>query len=235
MKNVIEHFKENWIKYGLETVVVTIGIIAAFSLNSWNENRLSRDQELLLLNEINNEFRNNKAQLKLVTSYHELSYRASVGIIDEFPINTEITNLDSLSKKLWELTNTYSFNASQGTVNSIISSSLLHLISNPELRSKLVAWQDLYLDYVEGENIANQDVMNHLFPYLNKHFQFEMNLQDDRFDKSILTSLEFENMIKLRRQNLENIISNQENELEILNTVIDEIIRLTKEPDKKHY
>ena len=39
MKKIINHLKENWIKYGFETIVITIGILGAFALNNWNENR----------------------------------------------------------------------------------------------------------------------------------------------------------------------------------------------------
>ena len=39
MKRIIDHLKENWIKYGFETLVITAGILLAFGLNNWNENR----------------------------------------------------------------------------------------------------------------------------------------------------------------------------------------------------
>ena len=45
MNKIINHLKENWIKYGFETFVITIGILGAFTLNNWNSNRIDRLKE----------------------------------------------------------------------------------------------------------------------------------------------------------------------------------------------
>ena len=52
MKKIIDHIKENWIRRGFETLVVTIGILAAFTLNNWNENRKVNKLELKMLYEL---------------------------------------------------------------------------------------------------------------------------------------------------------------------------------------
>ncbi len=39
MKKFIKHLKKEWFRYGLETIVVTVGILGAFTLDNWNENR----------------------------------------------------------------------------------------------------------------------------------------------------------------------------------------------------
>jgi hypothetical protein len=52
MKKIINHLKENWIKYGFETLVVTVGILGAFTLNNWNENRKEKIRETILLTEL---------------------------------------------------------------------------------------------------------------------------------------------------------------------------------------
>ena len=52
MKKIINHLKENWIKYGFETFVIIIGILGAFALNNWNENRKNSNLERKLLIEL---------------------------------------------------------------------------------------------------------------------------------------------------------------------------------------
>lgn len=52
MKKIINHLKENWIKYGFETLVVTVGILGAFVLNNWNEERKAKIHERQLLEEL---------------------------------------------------------------------------------------------------------------------------------------------------------------------------------------
>ena len=152
---------------------------------------------------------------------------AAAKVIDEFPIDPNITNLDTLTQNMWDLTYHYTFNPSQGTIRAIINSSSLHLIRNHELRTKVIACQDVFVDYEEGEKDATEDMMHHLYPYLNEFFPFDMNLEEPRFDQSILTTLQFENMILQRHDNLATILES-DNELEKMTQMIDDIISLTK-------
>ena len=46
MKKIIGHLNENWIRHGFETLVVTVGILGAFTLNNWSENRKAEKLEL---------------------------------------------------------------------------------------------------------------------------------------------------------------------------------------------
>jgi len=52
MKKIINHLKENWIKYGFETFVIIVGILGAFTLNNWNDLRKERIKEKEILSEI---------------------------------------------------------------------------------------------------------------------------------------------------------------------------------------
>ena len=45
MRKILRILKENWIKYGFETVVVTVGILGAFALENWKDNR-QQEKEL---------------------------------------------------------------------------------------------------------------------------------------------------------------------------------------------
>ena len=48
MKRIIEHLKLEWWKYELETLVVKVGILGAFTLNNWNDSRKDKiiEQEI---------------------------------------------------------------------------------------------------------------------------------------------------------------------------------------------
>lgn len=52
MMKIINHFKGNWVRHGFETLYVIVGILVAFSLNDWNENRKAQNTELSVLNEL---------------------------------------------------------------------------------------------------------------------------------------------------------------------------------------
>ena len=36
---IIRHLKSDWFRYGFETIAVVVGILVAFALDNWNENR----------------------------------------------------------------------------------------------------------------------------------------------------------------------------------------------------
>ncbi len=57
MNKILNHLKENWIRYGFETLVVTVGILGAFMLNNWNQNRIKLKEEQHLLVAISDEMR----------------------------------------------------------------------------------------------------------------------------------------------------------------------------------
>ena len=52
MKRILKHLRKNWIRHGFETLVVTVGILGAFMLNNWNEERKNRILEIEILTEI---------------------------------------------------------------------------------------------------------------------------------------------------------------------------------------
>ena len=49
MKKILKHFRKNWYKYGLETLVVIIGILIALFLNNWSDTRKQEALEIKFL------------------------------------------------------------------------------------------------------------------------------------------------------------------------------------------
>lgn len=48
MKKILQHLQEEWYKYLLEILVITIGILGAFLLNNWNESRKEQNSTKVL-------------------------------------------------------------------------------------------------------------------------------------------------------------------------------------------
>lgn len=62
MKRILTTLKKKWPEYLLEVLVITIGILGAFTLNNWNEGRKINLEEQEILQVLLNDFQNSKTQ-----------------------------------------------------------------------------------------------------------------------------------------------------------------------------
>lgn len=219
-----------YLKYALgEIALVVIGILIAFSISNWNENRLKSTKEKNVLLNIHKEFKENKVQLDTVLYHHNVVLNSTSKIIELFPIESkpESKVLDSLSVYLWDSYENYTFDPSQTSINALISTSSFDIINNENLRYLLISWNDLVKDYQEEELSAREYVMDQYDPYMAKHFDWNFNFNDPRNNFSVLQTLEFEYKVRTRHSNAEQILTTS-GELEILQETLDKIIELTK-------
>jgi len=62
--NIITHLKSNWIRYGFESAAVVVGILAAFALDNWNDERKLEKTERNLLIELKTNLQTNITNLE---------------------------------------------------------------------------------------------------------------------------------------------------------------------------
>ena len=211
-----------------EIVLVVIGILIALSINTWTQQRKAANKEEILLSELHQEFIKNKMQFDIVVAKHQEAMDACDSLIAMFPIDIKTVNLNSLAKMSKPMKRRWTFNPSQGIINSLVSTSSFELISNRELRNLLVSWNDVIIDYQEDELHSQKFVINYLNPFLNKYFKYPANFEDSRVDLTMLTSLEFENLIRQRKEHLLDILGRDlDLELSKLQITIDRIIDLS--------
>ena len=216
-----------YVVYALgEIFLVVVGILIALQINNWNEERIERRKERAFLDALHQEFLLNRAQLDTVTSYHLRGLNSCNKLIALFPIDTEKANLDSISGYLKDFIYTWTFNPSQGTINAIVSTSSFEVIRDRELREILISWPDLVFDLQEDENEARAYYKSAIDPYLSKHFEYNFDFSDPRNDLKALESLEFEYLIRLRRDLLNDILISQ-GVMEQVGRNLDRVIELT--------
>jgi hypothetical protein len=222
-----------------EIVLVMIGILLALQVNNWNQQRIAAKKEKLLLEALYHEFIENKAQFEDVIATHELAMASTQYVIAQFPIDPKKINLDTFREKKNDWGRWSSFNPSQGVIRSLVNTSSFELISNTELRSLLVSWEDVLADYKEEEDMAIKDNYEILIAELTPFLGWDHDYEDDRVDLNFLSTLQFETVFFRRESNLKGILglhqiqidSRQISELERIKTTIDRIIELSK-PDK---
>ena len=231
MKKILNHLKENWIRHGFETLVVTIGILGAFALNTGNENRKNILIRNDLLKSVHHEFVYNKERLERIKREHELSFRSTDELLKMFPIEIESADLDTIRAKIRGSFNDYTFEPKEDRINFLLNSSLFYLVDDEELKNVLLSWNSIYNDFREDELRAIDYSFNVLYPFRDKNFPLWVDLKDPRFDKKVLRSIEFENVMRGRWWILSSMI-NPDNIVYVLETM-DKIIQLT-EPYSDH-
>jgi len=225
--HLMENKTSKYLKYAIgEIILVMVGILLALQVNNWNENRIASKKERLFLKELHEEFKKNKIQLEEVVHMHEIGLRVTNSLIALFPIDLKTVNYDSLQEYIFNTGWRYTFNPSQGIINSLVSTGDFNLISNDSLRKLIISWKDVLEDYQEEEIVAFNYVTNQLVPYLEDHFDWDLNFDDPRNDIDALTSLKFESQIKQRRNDINDILS-ATGELRTIRTTIDQIIELS--------
>lgn len=215
-----------------EIALVVIGILLALQINNWNENRQNRNKEKLILQELHQEMLQNREQLDIVLNNHRNSFHAADKLFKLMPIHLKDINKDSIYHCLYFISYTYTYNPSQTVINSMVNNSSFNIISNDTLRKLLIGWKDLVEDYQEEEIRATTNYINHLKPYEKKHFIYPTleleysSLDDPRVNLSFLESLEFENYVRDRWVDINNIIG-PDSELKQLQYSLDKIIELS--------
>ena len=212
-----------------EIALVVIGILIALQINNWNQERKDRNQEQILLVEINQEFQYNKKEFfENLDRYDSVRKNLSL-IIEFFPIHLQIVGLDSLAKFLDHINFVGNYDKSTTTIAKLKNTSSLGILSNEKLRSMLLRWEVLAEDYAEMEVQALTYHEERFAPSIYTRFPrpFHKSFRDQRVDLQFLTTLEFESLIKRKRRKINNLFRSVQGNINIV-TVMDGIIELSK-------
>ncbi len=95
MRQIIEHLKTNWIKYGFETTAIIIGILGAHYLSNWKETRVEMKTESEYLSnlvvDLENQAENILSQIALEKANQE-TCEIILSLIHEPPYNIDSLN-----------------------------------------------------------------------------------------------------------------------------------------------
>lgn len=204
-----------YVLYALgEILLVMIGILLALQVNNWSESRRARLVEKSALTELLNEFEQNRIQFDEVMLRHMDAKRACFQLQDLVDRGFRRSEASEWERALYDMSFVYTFNPSSNIVRSLISTANYEKVENDSLRILLVGWSDLVEDFQEDEIWARDIWTNQFHPYLNSKVPVRIyeynefsnwNLDDPFFDTSSLSSMEFNNHLAQRYDNLINI------------------------------
>lgn len=194
-----------------EIVLVVIGILIALQVNTWNENRKFKNEGAQVLNELNDEFMENRKILKqrihtLENANH--SIRKLLSYINMDKQMVQMINLDSLINSTLYYGN---YNPDNSTILEMIEAGKLKLITHKSLKKNLYQWLQLLKDTDEDFKNQDQQATTLLDPFLVTHISIaNLNLHKKNIgvDKksqlfsgdydAVLHNLEFENLYHLK-------------------------------------
>jgi hypothetical protein len=202
----MENKTSKYFKYAIgEIILVVIGILIALQINNWNENRKESLEENSIIQNLYDEFSENKKlyDLKIIdTKNAKQTGYTIMNLMGKPEVLLKKQNVDSL---LFTLLEPGEYRPSENTINDLIQSGRLRLLKNNALKLLLYNWQSQIKDSKVAFERAELKIDNELVPYLSKHYALKdldkygalkwkenTNLKIDKY--AIFNDIEFENI-----------------------------------------
>ena len=145
---------QEWYKYLLEILVITIGILGAFALNSWNEKRQIRESEQVILRNLKEELQANEQAFQEIFDQHELSMNCTVELLKYFGRDISSVPSETFDTLTFHSEAWYTFEPVDGYMKSIISSGKLDHLRSEKLKAMITAFDGKVIDATqEGDHV----------------------------------------------------------------------------------
>jgi hypothetical protein len=223
-----------------EIVLVVVGILIALSINNWNQNRISNNEEQTTLLNIHTEFLQNKESLKASIVSNEIGFNSSkviFNLIGKQRIQINKHNLDSLFFNVFE---SGSFTPSENTISDLLQSGSLQLLKNKKLKNLIHQWSRILKSYENTQNRVELKIDEQLIPYLSRKYSLKDIDNYGQLNWKNKTSLSVDKLQVFEDIEFENILddylyrkkSSKKGLLE-LEKIIDDILKETETKNDK--
>jgi hypothetical protein len=172
MKN-IKDFKGNWVRHGFETLYVIVGILIAFSLNDWNENRKAQNTEISILNELIKGLKMDSYTLNFNIDKHNQAIKSCEIVLQALNEADEFN--DSLAFHFAAVHYYTVFASTRGAYESLKSMGFKS-ITNKSLRFAIIDLYDQWYTIL----LTNQNIL------VNDIHELKRNFHQDHFDKFLV-------------------------------------------------
>ncbi len=160
-KLILQETARKYLLYAIgEILLVVVGILIAFQIDNWNEDRIKRNQEFKILTQIQSDLSSNFNEVESLLSKLEFSKSSSDSLLKSFRDEKEIRAFSVYSSVVHQR---FFFNISSSAY-SLLGGSLGTLITNEQMRNNIV--QIYEGDFKEIEK-RQQMLSNHLDQNLN--------------------------------------------------------------------
>jgi hypothetical protein len=172
---IIKHLKTDWFRYGFETLAVVVGILAAFALENWNDERKSADQTFIFLNNISSNLTEDIEELQALMVHVDKSVYRAESLITSFKQGAFNELLATVF--IGWLNVEKNFHVNRSGIDALINSGRLDLLS-PDLTFALQQYYALCEKLAEREAISNGFIRGKYEPYYFDNYMEATRLGD---------------------------------------------------------
>lgn len=143
-----------------EIVLVMVGILLALQVNNWNENRLERNHEQVLLKGLKSEMSDNLQQLEEVIVYNRRSHLAADKLLEIYNSGHRQYRPEYLDSLFAEVQWAWTFNPRLGIVNSIKTTGKIGSVRNPTIQDFITSFEERANDTAEESLITRSLIVD---------------------------------------------------------------------------
>lgn len=225
-----------YIKYAIgEIFLVVVGILIALQINTWNQNRILQSEISTALQNIHNEFLQNKKLIEKPNNDLNKSMETGKTLMRLMGRKPQVIEQQNIDYLLFQLLEGAKYRPTQKSISDLIQSGRLQLIPKNNLKHLIYQWTRQYESYQRQSERYLQKLDEIFVPYLSINYSMkDVDVYGDLKWKNktilkvnkfqIFNDIEFENILDdyLYRINL-NVKS-----MEQLKVTISKIIEATE-------
>jgi len=164
---VFKHLRSDWFRYGFETLAIVVGILAAFALENWKEERQAKGQTTSFLHHIASNIDEDMEELEALMIYVDKSIVRSESLITSFK-QSSFDEHEASINIAW-LNVEKRFQVNRTGMDALINSGRLDLLS-PDITYALQQYYALCDKLAEREAISNGFIQNKYETYHYEHY-----------------------------------------------------------------
>jgi hypothetical protein len=163
---VNEQGQSRFARAGSEFLVIVVGVLVALACDAWWKSYLDRVREAAILRDLLTEFTANREQLSGDIIDNEASLHAANTLVRLGDSAIRLLPLDSARALAGQAFTLRTFDPLNAVLRSVVETGEFGLISDPELRSALAAWDDGLVELRLLKHSLSVWSNNHILPRL---------------------------------------------------------------------
>lgn len=175
-----------YLRYAIgEIALVVIGILIAFSLNNWNDNRKDRAKEKVILQKLKSEYVSNLKQLNQKISMRKDAAESSIWLLKRFDLDDFNKRRDSIDYHIARTLFFPTYDPNTGITDELINTGNIYIINNDSIKTFLANWSASVIDLKQDENTYETFVSIIYTPFLIEHYQFRNIVNEMRNNEDL--------------------------------------------------